>query len=101
MDEYCKANNVSQIDLLKIDTEGFELEALQGATELLRNKAIKIIQFEFKEVNIVKRRCLKDFYELLDGFTFYRLDENRLIPLNEWQPIHEIFMSQNIVAIQS
>jgi len=101
LDEYCKANNVSQIDLLKIDTEGFELEALQGATELLRNKAIKIIQFEFKEVNIVKRRCLKDFYELLDGFTFYRLDENRLIPLNEWQPIHEIFMSQNIVAIQS
>jgi FkbM family methyltransferase len=101
LDEYCSNNAISKIDFLKIDTEGFELEALQGAGELLKNKAIKIIQFEFNEVNIVKRRFLKDFYELLDGFTFYRLDTNELIELGEWQPIHEIFMFQNIIAIQS
>ncbi len=100
LDTYCKENKITSIDLLKIDTEGFELEALMGAKELLNQGAIKMIQFEFNEVNIVKRRFLKDFYELLEAFDFYRLDENQMIPLKEWQPIHEIFMFQNIVGIK-
>jgi len=87
------------IDLLKIDVEGYELEVLKGAKELIENNKIKIIQFEFNEVNIIKRRFLKDFYDVLPNYTFYRLDENRLIQLNEWQPKHEIFMFQNIIAI--
>lgn len=38
------ANN--HIDILKIDTEGQELNALKGASELLKNKAIDNIIFE-------------------------------------------------------
>lgn len=100
LDAYCEMNSISHINLLKIDTEGFELEALTGAKSLLAAGAIQCIQFEFNEVNIVKRRFLKDFYNQLPGFEFYRLDEKRLIPLKEWQPIHEIFMFQNIVALK-
>ena len=85
--------------MLKIDVEGFELEVLKGAEKLLREGRIKIIQFEFNEVNIIQRRFLKDFYDELPGFDFYRLDENRLIALNEWQPKHEIFLFQKVIAI--
>jgi FkbM family methyltransferase len=88
-----------QIDLLKIDVEGFELEVLKGAERLIQEKKIKIIQFEFNEVNIIQRRFLKDFYDFLPNYDFYRLNEKELIPLNEWQPKHEIFMFQNIIAI--
>lgn len=35
------------IDLLKIDTEGFDLHVLRGATRLLRTHQVKFIQFEF------------------------------------------------------
>lgn len=100
LDEFSQSESIQHIDLLKIDTEGFELEALMGAKQLLEQKAIGIVQFEFNEVNIVKRRFLRDFYELLEGFSFYRLDERRLIPLEDWKPIHEIFMFQNIIAIR-
>jgi FkbM family methyltransferase len=96
LDDYVKE---PQIDLLKIDVEGFELEVLKGAKKLIENNKIKIIQFEFNEVNIIQRRFLKDFYDFLPNYSFYRLDEKRLIPLNEWQPKHEIFMFQNIIAI--
>ncbi len=88
-----------QIDLLKIDVEGFELEVLKGAKQLINANKIKIIQFEFNEVNIIQRRFLKDFYDFLPNYDFFRLDEKRLIPLKEWQPKHEIFMFQNIIAI--
>ncbi len=100
LDAFCSENKIEKIDLLKIDTEGFELEAIEGAAQLLAENRIEMIQFEFNEVNIIKRRFLKDFYDRLNGFDFFRLDENKLIPLNEWQPIHEIFMFQNILAIR-
>lgn len=100
LDDFCKSNQLMEIDLLKIDTEGFELEALEGAKELLGNNAISIIQFEFNEVNIVKRRYLRDFYDTLENFDFYRLHEKKLIPLGDWQPIHEIYLFQNIIAIR-
>jgi len=100
LDRFCEMQHIERIDLLKIDTEGFEYEALMGAEKLLGSGQINCIQFEFNEVNIVKRRFLGDFYLLLPHFDFYRLDEKRLIPLGEWQPIHEIFMFQNIVAIR-
>ena len=35
------------IDLLKIDTEGFDLHVLRGATGLLKSGRIKFVQFEF------------------------------------------------------
>jgi len=32
VDAYCSAKHIAQIDLLKIDTEGYELEVIRGAT---------------------------------------------------------------------
>jgi FkbM family methyltransferase len=99
LEDYCNEKQVSRIDFLKIDTEGHEIETLRGAGGLLSKKAITCIQFEFNEVNIIKRRFLKDFYELLPEYNFYRLDKNRMIPMGGWHPNHEVFRFQNIVAV--
>ena len=48
LDEYCKKKNISGIDILKIDTEGFEDRVLQGAKKLLNNNKIKLIMTEIK-----------------------------------------------------
>ena len=47
IDHYCKINNISYINLLKIDTQGSEAEALQGAAGLLKNQAVDVIELEY------------------------------------------------------
>ena len=98
LDEYCAEQNVPTIDFLKIDTEGHELEVLRGGRRMLAEKRIKMVQFEFNEMNIVSRVFLRDFYQLLEGFRFYRMDSRRLIPLPHYQSRNEIFAFQNFLA---
>jgi hypothetical protein len=40
-----------------------------------------------------------DFYQLLPDFNFYRLNQDGLVNLGDYSPVHEIFSGQNILAI--
>ena len=46
LDEWCPKNGIGQVDLLKIDTEGFDLEVLHGASGLLDQGRIGLIDVE-------------------------------------------------------
>jgi FkbM family methyltransferase len=46
IDQFCAVNGVPGIDLLKVDTEGHELEVLAGATAMLSSSRISIIKAE-------------------------------------------------------
>jgi len=47
IDNYCKGNNISQIDLLKIDVEGAEYQVLLGSRSMLKSQRIRCCVFEF------------------------------------------------------
>jgi hypothetical protein len=101
LDEFCKQHSVEVIDLLKIDTEGHDLKVLQGASRLLAEGRITLIQFEFNEMNVYSRVFLRDFYEMLHGFSLFRLAQNGLISLGNYNAQYEIFKFQNILAIRN
>jgi len=46
LDDYCEKNNIEKINILKIDTQGYEDKVLQGGAKLLNNKKIDLIQVE-------------------------------------------------------
>lgn len=46
IDQYCTEKGISKIDLLKIDTEGYELKVLKGAENMLTNNRIAMIYCE-------------------------------------------------------
>ena len=52
LDDYVREKNISNIDILKIDTQGFEDKVLLGAQNLLKNNQIKLIKLEliFSEI---------------------------------------------------
>lgn len=90
-----------KIDLLKIDTEGYDFMVLKGAEKLIRENLIDIIQFEFNEMNVMTRVFFKDFYDLLFNYNFYRLLPDGPVSLGNYDPkLYEIFAFQNIVAIR-
>lgn len=70
LDEYVAEHKISNVDVLKIDTEGADTWVLYGAKKLLENKKIANIFFEYnaeraKMLNISPNEA-KDFLESLD-----------------------------------
>lgn len=100
LDAYCRSNNIETIFLLKVDVEGHELSVLQGAKNMLAEKKIHAIQFEFGGTNIDARTYFKDFYLLLkDNYTIYRILSNGLYEIKKYTELQEIFLYTNFLAI--
>ena len=99
IDEFCRKNDVKRIDFLKIDVEGYELDVLKGAKQMLEENRIRIIQFEFNATHVFSRVFLRDFYLLLTDYELYRIDTGNLIHLPIYDTANEIFQFQNFLAI--
>jgi len=78
IDEFCREHNIDQIDVLKSDTQGFDLEVFKGAEGMMRQNKIGVLYFEVTFFELYKN--LPRFSEIYDyltnhGFllvTFYR-----------------------------
>jgi FkbM family methyltransferase len=46
LDQFCRDENIEQIDILKSDTQGFDFEVFKGAESTIRAKKIGLIYFE-------------------------------------------------------
>lgn len=102
LDDFVAEHALSKIHLLKIDTEGHELQVLLGLSKTLARHAVDAIQFEFNGMHVMSRTWMRDFYELLEGYSFYRQVQDGLLPLGPYSPIFcELFAYQNIVALRS
>lgn len=101
LDIFCRDHSVEQINLLKLDVEGNELNVLKGASGLLGRNAIEVIQFEFGGTNIDSRTYFKDFFQLLSPkFSLYRILPAGLREIPVYTEKLEIFQAANYVAIR-
>lgn len=99
VDEFCKKNDISRIHFLKLDIEGHELHCLEGAAEMIRNKKIDFIQFEFGGCNIDSRTYFQDFWYLLkDNYKIYRIVRDGLVQIHQYNERLEIFKNINFLA---
>lgn len=100
LDGYCQQQKTKEIDLLKLDVEGHELEVLKGSSEMLRGGRIKRIQFEYGGTYIDARVFLKDMFDLLMpyGYRLYKIYPKKLVPVECYNQHMENFQYQNWVA---
>jgi FkbM family methyltransferase len=101
LDNFCQENKIERINLLKLDIEGNEINALRGASRLLKNNCIDFIQFEFGGCNIDSRTYIRDFFDLLGNYySINRIIKNGIVPLGKYKETYEIFTTANYLAVK-
>lgn len=102
IDMFCSESNITKIDLLKIDTEGYEFNVLNGAINTIKNNLINYIYFEFNITNTISKVFMKDFIKLLPQYSFYRVLPDGLLKIETDKILlTEIFGFQNILAVNN
>lgn len=100
-DTYCERTGIEHIDLLKVDTEGHDLDVLRGFSSMLSSGSVDVIQFEFTLFAIFARTWLGDFYEYLQPFGY---SIGKLFPSwiawNDYDAHDERFLRCNFVAVR-
>ncbi len=100
VDRFLQESGIARVDLMKVDVEGLYLSVLNGAKGAFSAGRIRMVQFEFSELDVHSRTFFQDFKEFLEEFEIYRiLDNGALLPLADHPvPLVEIFHYQNLVA---
>ncbi len=99
-DGFMKEYGIDYIDLLKLDLEGAEYEAVTGFSKAFKNKLIRLVQFEYGYINITTRKLLLDFYEFFEQYGYI---VGKIFPKSvEFRPYkfkYEDFIGPNFVAV--
>jgi FkbM family methyltransferase len=104
VDSYCLEHAIDRINLLKIDVEGHELNALLGAEKMFASKSIDVVSFEFGGTNIDTRTFFRDFWHF---FAQVQMRISRitpsgyLSPIESYREIEEQFAPTNFIAISN
>ena len=100
LDEYCQKHQIHQIDFIKIDVEGFEMNVFEGAKKYLSQNKIHIIQFEFGSQQVYSKNFFLDFYNLLNpNYQLFRILKDGLEEIKSYESKHEIFRYTNYLGI--
>jgi FkbM family methyltransferase len=77
LDDYCLENNINFIDILKLDTSGFEYKVLIGSKKMIEETRIRAIETEFMFDNVYETKS--NFYEfekeiITNNFRIYAIE---------------------------
>jgi FkbM family methyltransferase len=71
-DEYCMSKSITKIDLLKIDTQGFDFEVIKGFSAMLEVGAVHIVYFEVTFMELYDNLPnFGEIYQYLTSFGFH------------------------------
>jgi FkbM family methyltransferase len=91
-----------RIDLVKIDTEGYEYEVILGARETIGAMKPKFIQIEYNWHQLFKDSSLYSISMLLPGYQLYKLlpHGSGMVKVDPKQPESNIFRYSNFVFVR-
>ena len=88
LDDYIQEKDINQIDILKIDTEGFEFNVIKGVEKYHQN--IKYIYFEHHyDDMIIKNYKFNDINEILLRFGFKKVYKSKMYFRKSFEYIYE------------
>ena len=73
LDEFIIKNNISNVQMVKIDVEGWELEVLKGAKNFLSSPSSPIICIEYSKLHPIHKGQLLDIYNYILTTNNYKI----------------------------
>tara|TARA_X000001036_G_scaffold404536_2_gene411893 strand:- start:366 stop:1100 length:735 start_codon:yes stop_codon:yes gene_type:complete len=77
LSDYIKKKNIKNIDFIKIDTEGYELEVLKGAQKILFKTRYVLFEHHYDDM-IVKKYFFSDIHKFLKENNFKQLYKSKM-----------------------
>jgi FkbM family methyltransferase len=101
-DAYADEHGLRDIHLLKSDTEGHDFDVISGASTLIAQQRIWLLQFEYNHTWIASRHYLKDVFDLIHGcgYALGKVTRTRIEILPGWHPELERFFAANFVLVR-
>ena len=88
LDYFIEKNKIENIDLLKIDTEGYELNIIKGLSKFSQN--IKLIYFEHHyDDMIIKNYKFGDIHQLLIEKNFIMIKKSKMLFRKSFEYVYE------------
>ena len=88
LDNFIDKKKIQNVDILKIDTEGFEFNVLKGLK--INHKKIKLIYFEHHyDDMILKNYKFTEINKLLNDYGFIMIKKNKMIFRKSFEYVYE------------
>ena len=100
IDDYCSEHNIKHIDFIKIDTEGYEKEVIEGAKYTIEFVKPKYIQIEFNWHQLFRNSSIYFFSEKLKNYNVYQLTYNSMRKVNPKNPLSNIYLFSNFIFVR-
>lgn len=93
----------AEINLLKIDAEGHDLEILRGMVETLVSRAVWVVQFEYNARWLGNAGSLRSVFDLVRGLDYRvcRLTRDGLEVYPGWNPENDRFFENNYALVRA
>ena len=92
-DNFCEKYNIKSVDLLKIDTEGYEYYILKGAIKNLKKVTIILLEHHYYN-SIIKGYKFREIIKILKKHGFEIRFKNKMILRNIFE---YVFVNKNLV----
>lgn len=101
-DTFVNDNRIDNVGMVKVDTEGYDLNVLTGARQALLNGSIEIIQFEYNWRWLLNRASLRSVFDLIADtpYVFGKLERRSIAFFKNWHFELDRYFENNYVLVR-
>ena len=101
LDKFMERRNIERVAMLKIDTEGFDLNVLRGAGLALASGRIDLVQFEYNWRWLLNKASLFEVFRLIEDkpYRLGKLVGNSIVFYDKWHFELDRYFENNYVLV--